>query len=102
MESNLIYYTKTHQFRINLNTLTPKNFNTERMSKQRHYYNITGKNSATGQIEYTQRPLVCDDKFEQELVMLAFPIKMLEDISPLLKNFKLRDDAAYFLVNVKK
>jgi hypothetical protein len=72
------------------------------MSKQRHYYNITGKNSATGQIEYTQRPLVCDDKFEQELVMLAFPIKMLEDISPLLKNFKLRDDAAYFFSECKE
>ncbi len=72
------------------------------MSKQRHYYNITGKNSATGEIIYTQRPLVCDDKFEQDLVMLAFPIKMLEDISSVLKNFKLRDDAAYFYSECKE
>ena len=72
------------------------------MSKQRHYYYITGKNETTGAIEYMQRPLVCDDKFDQELVLLAFPIKMLEDINPVLKNFKLRDDAAYFYSECKE
>lgn len=72
------------------------------MSKLRHYYNITGKNPATGELIYTQRPLECDDKFEQELVMLAFPINMMEDISPVLKNFKLRDDAAYFYSECKE
>ena len=72
------------------------------MSKQRHYYNITGKNPTTGELIYTQRPLICDDKFEQDLVMLAFPIKMMEDISPVLKNFKLRDDAAYFYSECKE
>ncbi|MBP7389652.1 MAG: hypothetical protein KA841_04560 [Chitinophagales bacterium] len=65
------------------------------MSKQRHYYNITGKNAA-GELEYTKRLLECDDKFEQDLVMLAFPIGMMKDISSVLKNFKLRDDAKFF------
>lgn len=72
------------------------------MSKQRHYYNITGKDSVTDDIIYTQRPLECDDKFEQDLVMLAFPIKMMEDISSVLKNFKLRDDASYFYSECKE
>jgi hypothetical protein len=54
------------------------------MSKQRHYYNITGKNAA-GELEYTKRLLECDDKFEQDLVMLAFPIGMMKDISSVLK-----------------
>lgn len=65
------------------------------MSKQRHYYNITGRNDA-GTIEYTKRLIECDDKFEQDLVMLAFPIAMMKDISSVLKNFKLRDDAEFF------
>lgn len=65
------------------------------MSKQRHYYYITGK-SATGEVEYTKRLLECDDRFEQDLVMLAFPMGMMSDISSVLKNFKLRDDAQFF------
>ncbi len=65
------------------------------MSKQRHYYNIT-KHNAAGELEYTKRMLECDDKFEQDLVMLAFPIGMMKDISSVLKNFKLRDDAKFF------
>ncbi|MBK7147794.1 MAG: hypothetical protein IPH78_02990 [Bacteroidetes bacterium] len=65
------------------------------MSKQRHYYNITKRNAA-GELEYTKRLLECDDKFEQDLVMLAFPIGMMKDISSVLKNFKLRDDAKFF------
>lgn len=71
------------------------------MSKQRHYYNITGKN-AEGTIEYTKRLIECDDKFEQDLVMLAFPIAMMKDISSVLKNFKLRDDAEYFYSESKE
>lgn len=66
------------------------------MSKQRHYYYIEGKDATTGHIIYRERPLVCDDKFEQNLVMLAFPMGMMNDISSVLKNFKLRDDSAYF------
>ncbi|MFN8322486.1 MAG: hypothetical protein U0T74_07490 [Chitinophagales bacterium] len=66
------------------------------MSKQRNYYYIEGKDATTGHILYRERPLVCDDKFEQDLVMLAFPMGMMSDISSVLKNFKLRDDSAYF------
>lgn len=65
------------------------------MSKQRYYYYITGK-SSTGEVEYTKRLLECDDRFEQDLVMLAFPMGMMSDISSVLKNFKLRDDAQFF------
>lgn len=64
--------------------------------KQRHYYNIEGQDAGTGKILYTKRVIDCDDKFEQDLVMLAFPINLMKEISSVLRNFKLRDDAAYF------
>ncbi|MCS6933832.1 MAG: hypothetical protein NZM35_01600 [Chitinophagales bacterium] len=65
------------------------------MTKQRHYYYISGK-SENGQLEYTKRIIYCDDRFEDDLVMLAFPISLMKDISSILKNFKLRDDAEFF------
>src|SRR4051812_12283398 len=67
------------------------------MSKQRHYYYIQGKDpSDPSRLKYVQREITCDDSFDGELVMLAFPIKMMEEISTVLSNFNLRADAEYF------
>lgn len=66
------------------------------MSKQRHYYNIEGKDATTGNIIYQKRIIDCDDRFEEDLVMMTFPIGMMKDISAVLKNFKLRADSDYF------
>lgn len=65
--------------------------------KQRHYYYIEGKDSAnSSQLKYIKRDIVCDDTFDGELVLLAFPIGLMPEISSVLKQFGLRDDAAFF------
>lgn len=69
--------------------------------KQRHYYYIEGKN-ADGTIKYIRRQIECDDAFEGDLVLMSFPIKMLDEISSVLKNFHLRDDAEYFYSECKE
>lgn len=67
------------------------------MSKQRDYYYIEGHDPANpGKLKYTKRNIICDDAFDGDLVMLAFPIGLMNDISSVLKEFNLRDDAAYF------
>lgn len=65
--------------------------------KQRHYYYIEGKDSAnSSQLKYIKRDIVCDDTFDGDLVLLAFPIGLMPEISSVLKQFGLRDDAAFF------
>ena len=73
------------------------------MSKQRYYYNIEGKDPQNpSQLKYTRRDIECDDAFEGELIMMAFPIKMLDEISTVLSNFQLRSDAEYFYSECKE
>ncbi len=65
--------------------------------KQRHYYYIEGKDPQNpSQLKYIRRPIECDDAFDGELILLAFPIKLLDEISGVLSHFHLRDDADYF------
>lgn len=65
--------------------------------KKRHYYYIEGKDPANpGKLKYFRRDIECDDAFEGELVMLAFPIGLMKEISSILSEFQLRDDAEYF------
>lgn len=65
--------------------------------KQRHYYYIEGKDPANpSQLKYIQRNIECDDAFDGELVLLAFPISLMKEISSVLKHFGLRDDAEFF------
>lgn len=65
--------------------------------KKRHYYYIEGKDPANpSQLKYIQREIDCEDTFEDELIMLAFPMDLLKEISSVLAHFNLRDDAEYF------
>lgn len=65
--------------------------------KKRNYYYIEGKDPAkSGQLKYIQRDIECDDSFDDELVMMAFPIGLMKEISSVLSHFGLRDDAEYF------
>ncbi|MFN8300263.1 MAG: hypothetical protein U0T75_14260 [Chitinophagales bacterium] len=65
--------------------------------KQRHYYYIEGKDPQNpSQLKYLRRQIECDDAFDGELILLAFPIKLLDEISGVLSHFQLRDDADYF------
>lgn len=65
--------------------------------KQRHYYYIEGKDPQNpAQLKYIRRQIECDDSFDGELVLLAFPINLLAEISGILSHFQLRDDADYF------
>ncbi len=67
------------------------------MSKKRHYYYIEGKDPQNpSQLKYIRRDIECDDAFEDELIMLAFPIKLMKEISSVLSHFDLRDDAEFF------
>ncbi len=73
------------------------------MSKQRHYYYIEGKDPVNpSQLKFIRRDIECDDAFEDDLIMLAFPIKMMEEISTVLSNFGLRNDAEYFYSECKE
>lgn len=73
------------------------------MSKQRHYYYIEGKDPANpSKLKYIKRDIECDDSFDGELVMLAFPISLMKEISTVLSNFHLRDDAGYFYSECKE
>ena len=65
--------------------------------KKRHYYFIEGKDpSNPSQLKYIRRDIECDDTFDGELVMLAFPISLMKEISSVLSHFHLRDDADFF------
>lgn len=71
--------------------------------KKRHYYYIEGKDpSNPSQLKYIKRDIECDDVFDGELVLLAFPIKLMEEISSVLKHFGLRDDAEFFYSECKE
>lgn len=73
------------------------------MSKKRQYHYIEGKDPANpSQLKFITRDIECDDAFEEDLVMLAFPIKMMEEISTVLSNFGLRNDAEYFYSECKE
>jgi hypothetical protein len=73
------------------------------MSKKRQYHYIEGKDPQNpSKINYITRDIECDDAFEGELVMLAFPIKMMEEISTVLSNFGLRNDPEYFYSECKE
>jgi hypothetical protein len=65
--------------------------------KKRHYYYIEGKDPADpSQLKYIRRDIECDDTFEDELVMLCFPMELMKEISSVLGHFGLRDDADFF------
>ena len=71
--------------------------------KKRHYYYIEGKDPVNpSQLKFIRRDIECDDAFDDDLVMLAFPIKMMEEISTVLSNFGLRNDAEYFYSECKE
>lgn len=71
--------------------------------KKRHYYYIEGKDPANPpQLKYIRRDIECDDAFDDELVMLAFPIGLMQEISSVLSHFHLRDDAEYFYNECKE
>lgn len=71
--------------------------------KHRYYYYIEGKDPQNpSKLKYIRRDIECDDAFEDELIMLSFPIKLLDEISTVLSNFHLRDDAAYFYSECKE
>ena len=57
--------------------------------KQRHYYYIEGKafpNSS--QMKYIRREIECEDTFDGELIMIAFPIKFLKEVSSVFSDFR--------------
>ena len=65
--------------------------------KKRHYYFIEGKDpSNPSELKYIRRDIECDDTFDGDLVMLAFPISLMKEISSVLSHFHLRDDADFF------
>jgi hypothetical protein len=71
--------------------------------KKREYYYIEGKDpSNPSQLKYIKRDIECDDAFEGDLVMLAFPIGLMKEISSVLKHFQLRDDADFFYSESKE
>lgn len=71
--------------------------------KKRQYHYIQGKDPQNpAQLQYITRDIECDDAFEGDLVMLVFPIKMMEEISTVLSNFNLRNDAEYFYSECKE
>jgi hypothetical protein len=66
-------------------------------TKKRHYYYIEGKDPANpSKLKYIRRDIECDDTFDGELVMLAFRIGLMHEISSVLSEFKLRNDAGFF------
>ena len=73
------------------------------MSKKRQYHYIEGKDPQDpSKIKYITRDIECDDAFEGDLIMLCFPIKMMDEISTVLSNFNLRSDPEYFYSECKE
>jgi hypothetical protein len=71
--------------------------------KKRQYQYIQGKDPADPKhFKFITRDILCDDAFEGDLVMIAFPIDLMKEISSVLKQFGLRDDAAYFYSECKE
>jgi len=71
--------------------------------KKRDYIYIEGKDPADpSQLKYIRRDIECDDTFDDELVMMAFPIRLMKEISSVLSHFGLRDDAEYFYSECKE
>lgn len=71
--------------------------------KQRHYYYVEGKafpNSS--QLKYIRRDIECEDTFDGELIIIAFPIEYLKEITSVLPDFNLRDDVEYFYSECKE
>jgi hypothetical protein len=72
-------------------------------TKKRHYYYIEGKDPANpSQLKYIRRDIECDDSFDGDLVMMAFPIGLMKEISSVLSHFNLRDDSEYFYSECKE
>ncbi len=66
-------------------------------SKKRHYYFIEGYDPANpSKLKYLRRDIECDDAFDGDLVMLCFPIGLMKEISSVLSEFHLRNDADFF------
>lgn len=71
--------------------------------KQRHYYYIEGKDASdSSSLKYIRRDIECDDAFDGDLILLAFPIGLMPEISSVLKHFGLRDDAEFFYSECKE
>ncbi|MBI4963093.1 MAG: hypothetical protein HY913_07450 [Desulfomonile tiedjei] len=71
--------------------------------RQRFYYYIEGKlPQDPSQWKYIRREVECDDTFDGELIMVAFPIKTMKEISSVLSHFQLREDPEYFLSECKE
>jgi len=72
-------------------------------SKKRNYYYIEGKDPADpSKLKYINRDIECDDTFDGDLVMLAFPIGLMKEISSVLSEFHLRSDSDYFYSECKE
>jgi len=72
-------------------------------SKKRQYYYIEGKDPAyPSKLKYITRDIECDDAFDGDLVMLAFPIGLMKEISSVLSQFHLRSDADFFYSECKE
>ena len=72
-------------------------------SKKRHYYYIEGKDPVDpSKLKYIRRDIECDDAFDGDLVMLAFPIGLMKEISSVLSEFHLRSDADFFYSECKE
>jgi hypothetical protein len=71
--------------------------------KKRQYQYIEGKDPANpSQLKYITRTIDCDDAFDGDLVMLAFPMGLMKEISSVLSQFNLRNDADFFYSECKE
>jgi hypothetical protein len=72
-------------------------------SKKRHYYYIEGKDPVdSSKLKFIRRDIECDDAFDGDLVMLAFPIGLMREISSVLSQFNLRNDPDFFYSECKE
>jgi hypothetical protein len=71
--------------------------------KQRHYYYIEGHTSPdSSKLKYIRREINCEDTFDGELIIIAFSIKFLKEITAVFSDFNLRDDVEYFFGECKE
>ncbi len=71
--------------------------------KQRYYYYIEGKSFPnSSQLKYIRREIECEDTFDGELIIIAFPIEFLKEITSVFSDFNLRDDVEYFYSECKE
>jgi hypothetical protein len=71
--------------------------------KQRHYHYVEGRTFPdSSRLKYIRRDIECEDTFDGELIIIAFPIAFLKEIPSVFQDFKLRDDVDYFYSECKE